>query len=350
MRLTSIIKCVIIMTVALAGYARGGADNVIVPGVEWLDTECRPINAHGGGVMYHDGVYYWYGEYKGDFTYRSPGVGWDCYRTEAGGVSCYSSRDLCNWTFEGIVLEPDTVDTNSDIHPTMVIERPKVIYNERTRQFVMWMHIDNHNYGKAMAGVAVSDSPTGKFRFIGASKPNGQICRDLTVFKDDDQQAYLIYSSEDNATLHITLLSPDYLQPTRVYTRNFVGKFREAPAIFKHDGKYYLVTSGCTGWDPNEADLAVADHIMGPYTSLGNPCRGQDAEKTFYGQSTFVLPVVGTSQYVMMLDRWNKRDLISSRYIWLPFDFEGSQPLLPWQGVWTPLVAGPQALPLGADK
>ena len=61
------------------------ADDVITPGVEWLDTQSRPINAHGGGVMFHNGVYYWYGEYKGDFTYRSPGVGWDCYRTEAGG-------------------------------------------------------------------------------------------------------------------------------------------------------------------------------------------------------------------------------------------------------------------------
>ena len=54
--------------------------------------------------LYHDGTYYWYGEYKGEHTYRSPGVDWDCYRTEAGGVSCYSSKDLYNWKFEGIVL------------------------------------------------------------------------------------------------------------------------------------------------------------------------------------------------------------------------------------------------------
>ena len=314
------------------------AEGMIMPGIEWLDTSSQPINAHGGGVMYHDGVYYWYGECKSEFTYRSPGVGWDCYRTEAGGVSCYSSRDLCNWTFEGIVLEPDLSSTHSDIHPTMVIERPKVLYNEQTHQFVMWMHIDNHNYNKAMAGVAVCDSPTGKFRFIESIRPNEQISRDMTLFKDDDNRAYLIYSSEGNATLHIALLSSDYLKPTDVYTRNFPDKFREAPAIFKRHGKYYLVTSGCTGWDPNEADLAVADNVMGPYTSLGNPCRGQDADKTFYGQSTFVIPIAGTDQYVMMFDRWNKHDLITSRYIWLPIVFEEDTPSVPWRNVWSPSI------------
>ena len=117
----------------------------IMPGKEWKDTDGNPINAHGGGVLYHNGTYYWYGEYKGKHTYRSPGVDWDCYRTEAGGVSCYSSKDLYNWKFEGVVLEPDTLNPHSDIHPTMVIERPKVIYNDKTGKFVMWMHIDSYN-------------------------------------------------------------------------------------------------------------------------------------------------------------------------------------------------------------
>lgn len=75
----------------------------IVPGAEWKDTDGNLINAHGGGILYHDGTYYWYGEYKGDSTYWNPKVpSWECYRTEAGGVSCYSSKDLKNWPFEYI--------------------------------------------------------------------------------------------------------------------------------------------------------------------------------------------------------------------------------------------------------
>ena len=310
------------------------AYGVIVPGAEWLDTGGASINAHGGGILYHDGMYYWYGEAKGEFTYRSPGVGWDCYRTDAGGVACYSSTDLCHWTYNGIVLEPDTVHSFSDIHPTMVIERPKVIYNDSTKQFVMWMHIDNHNYEKAMAGIAVCDTPTGKFRFIESIRPNGQMSRDMTLFKDDDQKAYLIYSSESNATLHIARLSNDYLNVTSDYNRLFINQSREAPAVFKRGGKYYIVTSGCTGWDPNEAEWAIADYVMGPYTSMGNPCRGKNADKTFYSQSTFVLPVVGTDKYIIMFDRWNKKNLIDSRYIWFPINFDGDKMTISWTPSW----------------
>ena len=36
----------------------------IIPGEVWKDTDGNPINAHGGGLLYHEGTYYWYGEYK----------------------------------------------------------------------------------------------------------------------------------------------------------------------------------------------------------------------------------------------------------------------------------------------
>ena len=31
-----------------------------IPGEVWKDTDGNPINAHGGGLLYHDGTYYWY--------------------------------------------------------------------------------------------------------------------------------------------------------------------------------------------------------------------------------------------------------------------------------------------------
>ena len=247
--------------VAGVGACRKPAPRTIVPGTVWHDTEGNPINAHGGGILYHDGTYYWYGEYKGDSTRYSPDicVGW---RAEAGGVACYSSADLAEWTFEGVVLPPDTADPRSDLHPSQIIERPKVVYNDKTEKFVMWVHIDDPNYEKAHAGVAVADSPTGPFTYLGSCKPNGEDSRDQTLFKDDDGRAYHIYSSEWNKTLHIGLLNEDYTRHTGTYTRNFVGQYREAPAVFKHEGKYYLISSGCTGWDPNTAQCAVADSML----------------------------------------------------------------------------------------
>ncbi len=310
----------------------------IVSGAEWLDTGGNAINAHGGGVLCHEGTYYWYGEYKGDSTYWNPRVpSWECYRTEAGGVSCYSSKNLTDWRFEGLVLPAEKTDTASDLHYSNVLERPKVVYNACTGKFVMWLHVDSHDYAMAAAGVAVCDTPTGKFEYLGSMRPNGQMSRDQTLFVDDDGRAYHICSSEHNATLYITLLADDYLRPTETYTRNFPGAFREAPAVFKRADRYYLLSSGCTAWDPNQAEYAVADSMLGVWTVMGNPCSGPDAGISFYGQSTHVLKVAGRDDaYIAMFDRWNKTDLDDSRYIWLPVAFRGDSIDIAWRESWSP--------------
>ena len=309
----------------------------IHPGQVWLDTDGNPINAHGGGILYHDGTYYWYGEYKKGQTVLPDSATWECYRTDVTGVGCYSSANLVDWKFEGIVLPAVKDDPNHDLHPSKVLERPKVVYNPKTGKFVMWAHVESADYSKAAAGVAVSDSPTGPFTYLGSFRPNDAMSRDQTVFVDDDGKAYQFASSENNETLYINELTDDFLKPTGKFTRNFIGMSREAPAVFKKDGKYYLLSSGCTGWDPNQAELAVADSIMGPWTVVGNPCTGVDADKTFYGQSTYVVPVQGKKDaYIAMFDRWNKTDLENSLYIWLPVEFNGDSITIPWRDSWSP--------------
>lgn len=336
--LFSLFLCFLICSCAQKkAQSESGDSKMIISGAEWLDTDGNRINAHGGGVLFHEGTYYWYGEYKGDSTYWNPKVpSWECYRTEAGGVSCYSSKDLTNWKFEGVVLKPDVNDIQSELHPSNVLERPKVIYNDQTKKFVMWLHVDSHDYAKAAAGVAVCDSPIGNFEYLGSMRPNDAMSRDMTLFKDDDGKAYHFYSSEENKTLYISELSDDYLKPTGKFTRNFIDQSREAPAVFKKDNKYYILSSGCTAWDPNVAEYAVADSIMGAWTVMGNPCSGTDADKTFYGQSTFVIPVAGKKDaYIAMFDKWNKTDLINSRYIWLPITFgENGTIDISWQPEW----------------
>ena len=141
----------------------------------------------------------------------------------------------------------------------------------------------------------------------------------MTLFKDDDNKAYLIYSSENNNTMHVCLLNDDYLSPTKTWSRILVDRNREAPALFKNKGKYYLVTSACTGWSPNAANYVVASQPLGPWKEYGNPCTGEGAETTFQSQSTFILPVKGkTDQYIFMADKWNRLDLENSKYVWLP--------------------------------
>jgi len=163
----------LIFLLIIAGPLWAQKNSQFEPGKVWKDTEGNPINAHGGGILYHNGVWYWYGEYKKGDTKRVDYVTtWEDYRVHAGGVSCYSSKDLLNWKFEGVALRPNTSDSTHDLHTSKVIERPKVIYNKKTNKFVMWMHLDSEDYSYARSGVAVSDKPTGPFRFIQSERPN----------------------------------------------------------------------------------------------------------------------------------------------------------------------------------
>lgn len=303
-------------------------------GLEWVDTEGKLIQAHGGGMLYDNGVYYWYGENKDTIT-SFPGL-----RTEVIGVSCYSSKDLYNWTNHGVVLPAVEDDPDHPMHTSKVAERPKVLYNDVTGKYVMWLHIDDALYQKAHVGVAVSDYPTGPFTFRESFRPLGLESRDMTLFKDDDGMAYLIFGSGWHDKVVIAELSDDYLSLTGNYTTHLHTAGppygREAPAMFKRKGKYYLITSGTTGWFSNPAQYDVADNINGPYTTMGDPCIGTFSEYTFFGQSTYVQKIMGLEDaYMFMADRWIATDLRHSRYLWLPIHFKDNDKIeIKWIDEW----------------
>jgi beta-xylosidase len=348
--------------------------NSFQPGKIWYDTDGNPINAHAGGFLFHAGKYYWFGQIM------IPGKrGSDAWV----GVSCYSSNDLYNWENRGVAFH---VEDNASHLVTRgcKIERPKVIFNQKTKKFVMWWHHDINGQGhkNAMAGIAVSDKVDGPYQFVRVFRPLsgflpfnisqellrkdvpemaltypftggdlpaqadslllfkrdihiGQMVRDMTLFVDNDGKAYHIYSSEENSTLHIAELSDDYMGYTGKFARFFGGRFMEAPTLFKRDDKYYMINSGCTGWLPNEARSAWAPSIWGPWDELGNPSIGKESEITFNSQGTFVLPVQGKKDaFIFVADRWNPANPIDARYVWLPVLFEGNRPILRWKDEW----------------
>ncbi len=308
------------------------------PGAVWPDNNGVHINAHGGGMISVNAEgftpvvgkkTYWFGEHK---------IEGDAGNVAQVGVHCYSSSDLYNWKDEGIALAVSD-DPESDIIKGCVLERPKVIYNKKTRKYVMWFHLElkDQGYTAARTGVAVSDKVTGPYKFIESFRPDGQESRDMTVYVDDDEKAYLLHSSENNATLHISLLTDDYLKPAGMFERVFEGRFMEAPVVFKCKDKYYFIASDCTGWAPNAARSAVADKITGPWTELGNPCIGtvEQCSVTFTSQSTYVLPVPGKKDaFIFMADRWRPENAIDGRYIWLPVEFENGRPVIRWVDQW----------------
>lgn len=348
----------------------------ITPGQEWPDRKGEHINAHGGGLLFHEGKYYWYGENR-------PARG---FTTEVG-VEVYSSSDLMNWEDEGVALAVSE-EAGHDIERGCIMERPKVVRNPKTGKFVMLFHLElkGKGYAAARVGFAESDSPVGPFRFIRSLRPNagkwptdfsrrdirkskklkeadykewwtpewreaireglllardvpgGQMSRDMTVYVDDDGKAYHIYSAEENLTLNLAELTDDYLDYTGRYVRIAPGGQNEAPTIFKRDGVYWMITSGCTGWAPNEARMFKAASLWGPWEQLPSPFVGKDAKKSFHTQGTYIFKVEGTEDgFVFMADRWNPQSLKNSRHIWLPIDFEADgMPVIRWVDSWSP--------------
>ena len=281
-------------------------------GTCWLDDAGNLIQAHGGMILEHEGVYYWFGEHKG--AENCPNT----TRVDVIGVSCYSSRDLVNWRYEGLVISSDRSDPESPLYYKKVLERPKVIYSEKTGKFVLWMHLDSADYTFAGVGVAVADSPTGPYTLIKAMQPNRLDSRDMTIFKDNDGVAYLFHSSNWNKMMAISRLNEDYTDVDGLFKYAMIDQSREAPALTTHNGKYYMVTSGCTGWDPNSALYSASDYVLGTWELIDNPCEGENYRRTFEGQSTYIFEVQGKK--FLMLDHWKPNDLKNSGYSFLPLE------------------------------
>ncbi|MGW3423925.1 RICIN domain-containing protein [Streptomyces phaeochromogenes] len=294
---------------ATAGPAQA-APQTVTNGTQFTDTSGNPLHAHGGGVIKVGSYYYWFGENRNtDNTFRY--------------VDAYRSTDLKNWEFRNHVLteasDPELATAN--------IERPKVMYNASTGKFVMWMHKENGvDYGEARAAVAVSDTVDGNYTWQGSFRPLGtHMSRDITVFVDTDGAGYMISAARENYDLQIYRLTADYTGIASLVADPWHGGHREAPALFKRNGVYFMLTSGATGWNPNQQQYATATSIAGPWTAMTNV-----GDSTTYGsQTAYVLPVQGSSgtSYLYMGDRWGNAfggTVNDSRYVWLPLTFPSS--------------------------
>lgn len=289
-------------------------------------------------------------------------------------INCYSSTNLVEWTYVGALLSRTS---SGDLGPNRVVERPKVIYNDSTKKYVLYMHIDSSNYGEAKVGVATGDSVCGSYTYRGSFQPLGFQSRDLGLFKDDDGSAYLLTedvsfpfspflffssspppihptvsfnyrwfhglldnesrlgSTNDASTqrangLRIDQLSSDYLSVAKstYLWRDSI----EAPAILKRQGTYYMFGSKLTGWDPNDNVYSTASSLSGPWSSWKT--FADAGSNTYSSQTNYVLPFGDGAIY--MGDRWVSSNLMRSTYVWLPLTFSGTAVSMKNYVNWTP--------------
>lgn len=355
--------------------------NSFRPGKLWMDTEGKPIQAHGFSVVYSekDETYYWYGENKEKTTGETDNTIWHW------GVRCYASKDLYNWEDKGLIIPPEN-DLDSPLHPTYCMDRPHIIYCKKTGKYIAWLKIMAGPVSQFMS-VLEADEFMGPYRFVKKIyKPLSMDTGDFTLTVDEDTgKGYFIFG-RPHFELITAELTEDFTGVTGAYTTNYRGLYppyaREAPTYFFREGVHYLITSGTSGYSPNPSRICRFTDWMGEYEDFGNPCVGPWADVSFCSQFTCVLKVHGKDLYIAMADRWcpgeyemehaeeiyqkwvddaknvefrkkfpedrspkkaeplshklevHRENTSIARYVWLPICWEEGKPIIRWKDEW----------------
>ena len=343
----------------------------IRPGKVWYDTEGNRIQAHGGSILYVDGVYYWYGENKEGITGHATGEYLSVWHR---GVNLYASKDLYNWEPCGTIMV-DNEHPDSPFYPVNIMDRPHILHNKKTGKFLLWAKCAGRDFNTSVFGVCIADSIKGPFTYLKTVECTPYFVGDFDLVEFEGK-AYAIYE-HPHTKMICQELTDDYTDvipgtATEHLPRPYPPFTREAPAYFRHAGKHYLLTSGTTGYFPNPSELHVFDEFHGEWTDLGDPCVGDRDKNSFCAQfsSVFKHPTV-EGLYIALGDRWltdlsyhmpdigelyerifnpakeklpkdfsfnqfSEANTSEADYVWLPICFrEDGTPYLEWRNTWT---------------
>ena len=310
---------VICLLISLLGIGNSFAQEIIVSqpnddgswtticnGDVWYDDRGDTVQAHAPGFLRYGDRWYMVGE--------------DRSQSWNPDVNMYSSADLVHWHFEGKVVENGV--TVPELGKSRFIERAKLLQSPTTGKFVILCHWEGEGYRASEAACFSADSICGPYRLEWSGRPLGVKSRDCNVFVDKDGEAYFVSTTEENTNIGIFRLSDDY---TSIDSHSSVmeGLRREAPVIVNVDNLYYMLSSACTGWAPNQCKLSVSNDLSKGWTPLENI--GDD--KAFRTQAAAVLEIKGTKQttYLYIGDRWMDPDLPSSKIIIVPISFSNGK-------------------------
>lgn len=271
-------------------------------GEMWTDDQGKDVQAHAAGFLHEGDTWYMIGE--------------DRLRSWNPDVNMYSSKDLVHWHFESKIIENGV--THPELGKTRFIERAKLLRSPKTGKYVVWCHWEGQGYRASEAACFVADNITGPYRFVSGERPLNIKSRDCNVFVDDDGTAWFISTIEENRHLGLFRLSDDYTKAEEC-TVLFREQSREAPAIVRVDDMYYMLSSACTGWAPNQCKLSTTHTLTSGWTPLTNV--GDSI--AFDTQAASILTIKGSKKttYLYVGDRWMDPGLPESKTIIFPIDF-----------------------------
>ncbi|MBR1547956.1 MAG: family 43 glycosylhydrolase [Prevotella sp.] len=301
--------CIGLLLAGACTMARAQRYDRIRPGQVWNDTNGRPIQAHSPQIIEQDGVFYWYGENKERTLSGSNVWTW--------GIRAYRSTDLYNWEDMGLIIEPDTINPLSPLHYAQTLDRPHILYNEKTGKWVCWIKsMDTDGYFVILQ----ADRFAGPYSIVKSLKPEGFGVGDFDMYADPETGKAYVWFERPHWEMICAELTDDYLGTNGHYSEHFVGLrppyTREAPSHFVHRGRHYMFTSGTTGYVPNPSQVCVFSDPHGQYTDLGCPHIDDRYDDSFGSQiaSVVKIPLSNKSEnrksenrkyiYVALADRW----------------------------------------------
>lgn len=273
--------------------------NAVYPGKPWLDIYGERIQAHAGGFLYEDGTYYWYGENKEHTDGKSEIWTW--------GIRLYASKDFYNWEDQGLIIPPNVDDPNSELYPEKNVDRPHILRNPATGKYVCWI---KNSGGQACFNVLTADALKGPWEMVNAGyNPFGLHVGDFDIALDEATGKAYLYCEAEHREVVGFRLNADFTAAEKIVSRQYVGLnppfTREGVTVLQHEGKLWMLTSGMTGYVPNQSDSAVSEGFETPFTPVGDPHVGDDSLSSFNSQIGQVFQVPGKKDlYLAVADRW----------------------------------------------
>lgn len=273
--------------------------DAVYPGQPWLDVTGERIQAHAGGFLYEDGIYYWYGENKEHTDGASEIWTW--------GIRLYSSRDFYNWEDRGLIIPPVLEDPNSELFPEKRVDRPHIVKNPNSGSYVCWY---KNSGPDACFNVLTADTLFGPWKMVTEHlNPYGLHIGDFDLAIEEATGAGYIYCEAEHNKVVGFRLNRDYTDVEALISTQYDGInppfTREGITVLKHNGKLWMLTSGMTGYVPNQSDSAVSDGYEQPFVPAGDPHVGDDSLSSFNSQIGQCFRVPGKKDlYLAVADRW----------------------------------------------
>ena len=269
------------------------------PGKPWYDTNGRRIQAHAGALYHEDGVFYWYGENKTYTDGKNPIWTW--------GIRIYRSVDLYNWEDLGQLVMPVLDNPDSNLFPEKYADRPHIIRSELTGKYVMWIKISS---AESCFAILQADHLLGPYEIVKEGYyPLGCGVGDFDLVMDPQTHRAYLFMDTDHQYVACFELTEDHLDVKRKVSAQYEGLMtplsREGIAMFQRNGRKYMITSGRSGYTPNQSEYAQAENWTDVFVSTGDPHVGDDTLSSFNSQISQVFKVPGKEDlYIAIADRW----------------------------------------------